>query len=392
MEKKIITIKIKADLIPTFMTYIKDVGKIDTAIARIKVSDLKYFPAEANPRSFHEGTTTKKIETTISEEPELFEVLNRGLTIICSDLIYDKGEVTFVFSDKNQGLVDGGHSFNVAMRHRDANANIIAKVIYGDGAAALANRISETFNTTEKVKEMSLNNLRGYFDFIKKEMINEPYYFDIKWEENSRKRIPCTRIIGLLNSFDPDRWGHGGISEKAPTDSYNSARHTQLEYAKMYEKYGETIENPYFSLKNVVTDIIELFDYVENNFVRLYNRVGRYKTLSVTLPDKSKVKLNDIDKGKKLRTVFSENTLPGYVPTPIIYAIIAPMRIFLERDKDGFWYFIADPKQIIEAIGPQLIKYALDYYQIWNPSAAMKDPKFWIYLYDKTILLKNKIQ
>jgi len=390
---KTTNITIKAEMIPAFRTNIEGIGEVDTAIMRIKVSELKFLPREANPRSFHEGSTTKKIETTIQEEPELFEVLNRGLTIVCDDCIYSKGgDVTFVFTDKTQGLVDGGHSFTVALRNKDSNAKIMAKVIYGKGAVALANKISETFNTTEKVKEMSLNNLRGYFDFIKKEILNEPYYFDIKWEENSKKRILCTRIIGLLNSFDPDRWGHGDICEKAPTDSYNSARHTQLDYAKMYEKYGETPENPYYALKNVITDIINLFDYTERNFVTLYNKVGRYKSLSVTLPDKTKTILNDIDKDKKQKTTFSNESLPGYIPTSLIYAIISPIRIFLEKDKYGFWYFITDPRLIFQQIGPQLIKYALTYYSIWNPNAAMKDPKFWVYLYDKTILLKNKMQ
>ena len=386
---KTTTVTIKAEVIPTFSTVIEGIGMVNTALVRARVGDLKFLPTKANPRSFHEGSTTKKIEATIQEEPQLFEVLNRGLTVVCSQCDFRKGEITFTFTDDTQGLVDGGHSFNIAIRNKEANAKIIAKVIYGKGAVALANRISETFNTTEKVKEMSLNNLRGYFDFIKKEILNEPYYFDIKWEENSKKRILCTRIIGLLNSFDPDRWGHGDICEKAPTDSYNSARHTQLDYAKMYEKYGETPENPYYALKNVITDIINLFDYVEHNFVTLYNKVGRYKSLSVTLPDKTKTTLNDIDKDKKLKTTFFDKPLPGYIPTSLIYAIISPMRIFLERDKDGFWYFITDPRLIFQQIGPQLIKYALTYYSIWNPSAAMKDPKFWIYLYDKTILLKN---
>lgn len=387
-------VTIKAEMIPTFSTFIEGIGKVETADLRINFEDLKFLPKEANPRSFHEGTTTKKIEHTIQDEPKLFEVLNRGLTIVCSDCLYEKGGlVTFIFTDnKTQGLVDGGHSFEVAIRNKDADAKIMAKVIYGDGAVVLANRIAESFNTTEKVKEMSLNNLRGYFDFIKKELINQPYYFDIKWEENAKKRISCSRIIGLMNSFDPDRWGHGNICSKSPTDSYNSARHTQIEYGKFYEKYGETTENPYYAVKKCVPTIIDLFDYIEHDFIRLYNKVGRYQNVTVMLPDKTKTKLNDIDKDKKHKTTFSNEELPGYVPTHLIYALIAPMRIFMERDKDGFWYFISDPRLIFQQIGPRLIKLAIEYYPIWNPNSAMKDPKFWTYLYDKTILLKNELK
>lgn len=390
---KTTSITVRADLIPTFMTYIDGIGKVDTAIMRIKVSDLKFLPREANPRSFHEGSTTKKIEATIQEEPELFEVLNRGLTIVCSDCVYSKGEVTLIFTDKSQGLVDGGHSFTVAMRNKDKDASILAKVIFGEGAAILANRISETFNTTEKVKEMSLNNLRGYFDFVKKSLISEPYYFNIKWEENEKKPIPCTRIIGLMNSFDPDRWGHGEITNKVPSDSYNSSRHTQLDYAKKYETYGETTENPYYSLKNVIPQIITLFDWVETNFIRLYNKSGnkKYNTLNVTLIDKSKIKLIDLADGK-IKTTFSLEQTTGYVPSAFIYPLIAPMRIFLERDREGFWRFITDPRLVFDQIGPQLIKFALEYYSIWDPKSAMKDPKFWTMLYDKTILLKNSLK
>lgn len=383
---------IKGEIIPTFGTVIEGIGIVNTALVRARVSDLRFLPTKANPRSFHEGSTTKKIEATITEEPQLFEVLNRGLTVVCSNCDYSNGEVTFTFTDDSQGLVDGGHSFNVAIRNKEANAKIIIKVIYGNGAEMLANRISETFNTSEKVKEMSLNNLRGYFDFIKKELINKPWFFDIKWEENASKRIPCTRIIGLMNSFDPDRWGHGEIINRAPTDSYNSARHTQLDYARKYETWGETVDNPYYALKKVVPQIVDLFDWVEQNFVKLYNKVGRYKSISITLPDKSKMKLVDINKDKKFKATFSGNELVGYVPTSLIYAIIAPMRIFLEKDKDGFWCFNTDPRLIFDEIGPQLIKLALEYYPIWDPNSALKDPKFWVYLYDKTILLKNSLK
>lgn len=387
------TTTIKGEFIPTFGVCLDDIGVVNTAIARISVADLKFLPTEANPRSFHEGPTTKKIEGTITSEPQLFEVLNRGLTIVCSKCEYEKGEVKFTFTDKSQGLVDGGHSYNVALRNKNANAKIIIKVIYGDGAEILATRISETFNTSEKVKEMSLNNLRGYFDFIKKSIINEDYFFSIKWEENENKPIPCTRIIGLLNSFDPDRWGHGEICNRVPSDSYNSARHTQLDFASKYKKYGESTDNPYYAMKNVIPEIIALFDFVENNFIRIFNKSGskKYKDLTVTLPDKSKTKLININEGK-MKTTFSliENT--GYVPSGYVYPLIAPMRIFMERDKDGFWYFITDPRLIFDQIGPQLIRFALEYYTIWDPKSALKDPKFWTYLYDKTILLKNSLK
>ena len=387
------TINMKAELIPTFATVIDGIGVVNTAIARISVADLKFMPTEANPRSFHEGPTTKKIEGTITNEPQLFEVLNRGLTVVCAKCEYKNGEVKFTFTDSSQGLVDGGHSYNVALRNKDSNAKIIVKVIYGDGAELLATRISETFNTSEKVKEMSLNNLRGYFDFIKKSIINEEYFFSIKWEENENKPISCTRIIGLLNSFDPDRWGHGEICNRVPTDSYNSARHTQLDFAAKYQKHGETANNPYYAMKNIIPEIVELFNFAENNFIRIFNKGSnkKYKDITVTLPDKSKVKLININEGK-MKTTFSLTENTGYVPSSYVYPLIAPMRIFMERDKDGFWYFISDPKAIFEAIGPQLIKFALEYYSIWDPKTALKDPKFWTYLYDKTILLKNSLK
>ena len=386
------TTTIKGEFIPTFGVYIDNIGVVNTALIRVKVSDLRFFPTKSNPRSFHEGSTTSKIEATIQKEPQLFEVLNRGITVVCSGCNYSKGEITFTFTDDSQGLVDGGHSFTVASRNREQNANIIIRAFYGSGAEVLATRISETFNTSEKVRDMSMNNLKGYYDFIKKQIINQPWYFDIKWEENSKKRISCNRIVGLLNSFDPDRWGHGEMTNKMPTDSYNSARHTNDNFAELYQKYGESTDNPYYALSKVIVQIIDLFDYIEQNFVRLYNKIGRYKSINVTLPDKTKTKLIDIDKNKKFTTTFTNVKLQGYIPTPLIYAIIAPMRIFLERDKEGFWYFIVDPKTVFEQIGPKLIKFALDYYSIWDPKSAMKDPKFWTMLYDKTILLKNELK
>jgi hypothetical protein len=395
MEMNQTTVTMKGEFIPTFGTVIDGIGTVNTALVRVRTTDLKFLPTKANPRSYNEGgTTTKKIAETLSNEPELFEVLNRGLTVVSSDCTYKAGNVIFTFTDDSQGLVDGGHSFYTAMKNQSSNAKVIIKVIYNNGAEELANRISETFNTSEKVKEMSLNNLRGYFEFIKKELKNKEYFCDIKWEQNAKKRISCSRIIGLMNCFNPVKYGHGIFGEKTtgnPSDSYNSEIHTQNDFKKCFEEYGETINNPYFKMKYVIPELIELFEWAECNFVRLYNKNKgcSYNKVTATLPNKTKVKLFEMDGGNHT-TMFYNKELGQYIPMPFIYPIIAPLRIFLEEDKDGFYYFIVDPKEILEEVGPYLIKYVLsNYLDNYCTTVIMKEPTFWSTLYEKTIIFKN---
>jgi len=141
----------------------------------------------------------------------------------------------------------------------------------------------------------------------------------------------------------------------------------------------------------VFVELIELFEWAECNFVRLYNKNKgcSYNKVTATLPNKTKVKLFEMDGGNHT-TLFYNKELSQYIPMPFIYPIIAPLRIFLEEDKDGFYYFIVDPKEILEEVGPYLIKYVLsNYLDNYCTTAIMKEPTFWSTLYEKTIIFKN---
>jgi hypothetical protein len=403
------------EVIPTFETE-TDTGTVHTALVRVEAKDLVFFPMKANPRSYNEGgSTTKKIKRTLVEEPQLFEVLNRGITVVCDSIKFDDGEVLFTFSSWSQGVVDGGHTMTTAIKTVKAeednltnHAKVTIKVMYGPGVVALASRISETYNTVEKVSQMSMNNLRGYFDPVKENLKPASYFNDIKWEQNEKGcRISCNRIIGLLNSFDPSRWGqHNGIISQ-PTDSYNSASHTQLDVQKLYETKGFTIENPYFALSKVTSQIIDLFEWTEHNFPMLYekNTGKKYVKLEVTLPTGRKVNLSSFteggtvikeDNGEKRtvhKTYFYGDVVPSYVPTSLIYAIIAPMRRLLERDGEGFYYFIIDPVKMMEMIGPAVVTRAINFYpKTWDPYNMLKDPNFWAALESVTIEEMNRLK
>lgn len=404
------------EIIPTFETEIEN-GVVHTALLRVEAQDLRWFPSKANPRSYNEGgSTTKKIKKTLEVEPDLFEVLNRGITVVCDSLKYKDGEVIFNFSSWSQGVVDGGHTMTTAIKTVKTDedipsnhAKVTIKVMYGPGVVSLASRISETYNTVEKVSQMSMNNLRGYFDPIKEVLKPFSYFSYIKWEQNEKGcRISCNRIIGLLNSFDPKRWGQNSGIVSQPTDSYNSASHTQLDVQKQYETKGFTVENPYYALSKVTGQIVELFEWAEHNFPMLYekNNPGKkYIRLEVTLPTGRKANLSSLtesgvtvkgEDGEKrivYKTYFHGDTLPSYVPTSLIYAIIAPMRKLLERDKNGFYYFIMDPIKMFEIVGPAVVTRAINFYpKTWDPYNMMKDPNFWAALESVTIEEMNKLK
>ena len=401
------------EVIPTFETEI-DTGTVHTALVRVEAKDLVFFPMKANPRSYNEGgSTTKKIKRTLVEEPQLFEVLNRGITVVCDSLKFNDGEALFTFSSWSQGVVDGGHTMTTAIKTVIADednltnhAKVTIKVMYGPGVVALASRISETYNTVEKVSQMSMNNLRGYFDPVKENLKPTSYFNDIKWEQNEKGcRISCNRIIGLLNSFDPSRWGqHNGIISQ-PTDSYNSASHTQLDVQKMYETKGFTPENPYYALSKVTSQIIELFEWTEHNLPMLYEKSTgkKYVKLEVTLPTGRKANLSSFVEGAKTvkdddehivyKTYFHGDNIPSYIPTSLVYAIIAPMRRLLERDKNGFYYFIVDPIKIFEIVGPAVVTRAINFYpKTWDPYNMLKDPNFWAALESVTVEEMNKLK
>ena len=108
-EKKAIIIKFEAPAEQTVGDVTKIVGLVQ---ARFFVSIIDSLNLEANPRSSKTGAVTDAIQETISEKPELFPFMSKGVLLASSR--YERLERSRIKIDpanpQIEGILDGGHN------------------------------------------------------------------------------------------------------------------------------------------------------------------------------------------------------------------------------------------------------------------------------------------
>lgn len=108
-EKNTIIIKFEAPAEQTVGDLTKIVGLVQ---ARFFVSIIDSLNLEANPRASKTGAVTDAIQETISEKPELFPFMSKGVLLASS--CYERLERSRIKIDpvnpKIEGILDGGHN------------------------------------------------------------------------------------------------------------------------------------------------------------------------------------------------------------------------------------------------------------------------------------------
>lgn len=360
-----------------------------TINARVLVKDVpENIWMDTNPRKQNFKTNVaKKIENNLLCSPtDNFHLLNRGILIsayharvITRD---EKKYVEIYLKDKAvHGNIDGGHTYTIICTNKNlitftkrVNIEIMTGIeeFYEDLAAAR--------NTSVQVQDKSIAELQNKFDIIKDALMDEPYFENIAYKENSEGEIDISDLISILTMFNIERFG----DKKHPIIAYNSKKRCVDLYLEDYEK-GE--ENPYVKMQSIMVDIFALVDYIENNIAKAYNQTGgKYGAIKGVVCS---------TKDKKFDRVFGQ---PGQKsdyssPKGFLYPIIGAFRSLLEED-DGVMIWKEDPIKVFEAIGSQLISSVVDTNKTLgnNPNATGKFSGLWENLYTAVEIyyLKNK--
>ena len=147
-----------------------------------------------NPREPSLNTHSKPIRgmlDTITNNPKLFVINNRGLTITAQSLQYSNLRKEIVLDLTNEqlhGLLDGGHTymFLEKLYSNDVDLSDIMlklEIIVGFNNINEVINIADARNTSTQVKEQSKQNARGYYDLIKEAIKDKPYANKISYKE-----------------------------------------------------------------------------------------------------------------------------------------------------------------------------------------------------------------
>ncbi|HII4444905.1 TPA: AIPR family protein [Clostridium perfringens] len=318
--------------------------------------------SEVNPRGQNlKSKPAKDMDLTLTGDGrDIFHFLNRGISISAFECsvknVKDKKEVTIIFADPNEhGTFDGLHSLKILLRALSSDKVLGEKHVMLEvftGVEDILFDLARARNTSTQVKEKSLANLEGKFDFLKEGLKDECFFDNISWVENDEGAISINFIIQILTAFN-HKLGH-----KSMPKTYSGAGSCEKAYIKEYDN-NILEDNVYYKLSPLYSDIFKFVDHVLVSLPAIYNRNG-YET----------------DRGifGKLRGITykpdffpllftpANKKISYKIPNAFYFPILAAMRQLYKENEQGLFEWIVDPITAFDAIGEKIVTKVMGFY------------------------------
>jgi hypothetical protein len=350
-------------------------------------------PDKVNPRSHDEacltGSVPKAIEDTLRKEPQDFWLANRGGFLLADRVKFDpdREHVSISLEDDDiHGLADGATTNAViaklqkqAATDEDLKVNL-AKARYNlDVVVGLTDhdriaKLVQGRNRSVQVKEWSLNDFRGEFDWLK-DLIDRrggPFFGKVGWEENSPAPVSVLDLISLATLFHPV-YSAASRKRSAPTVAFSSKGTADKRLI------DENMAPGYKALKPVLEDILRLYDHVYVNFEPTYEKYNR----EVHGKGSKLGKRKGIERHDTVLPLTGQNA-EYRVDKGLIFPLLAAHRALLEFSDQGTRWK-ADPKAFFDKFGPDLVGRLFDEYEKLgrNPASVGKNRSVYENLYEK---------
>lgn len=205
-----------------------------------------------------------------------FHLKNKGITIIADRIEKkDDDDVYTIFLDDTQGIVDGGHTYQLIQecldsirKHNDEEESTIEQYVKVEILTGLDPsfivEVAGGLNTAVQVQRMSLHNLDSGFDWIKAELNGMSYFSQIAFRENEKAIFDARDIVAIMELFNVAAFPDGDISH--PVRAYMSK-------AAVLDNFIDHPEQ-YKVLRPLLHDILVLHDIIRKDAMRLYNALG----------------------------------------------------------------------------------------------------------------------
>jgi hypothetical protein len=387
----------------------------DTIHAYVKIADLPLnLPSDVNPRAQNtESRVARQIQKGLLDDASVFHLLNRGLTVTAYDAEYDtqKQELKLALSSGHYGLVDGGHTYAVIRKNLAAqaangaeaktgkktpeeatpeegkeeeqerpefldNGYVRLEVMVGVKNELLVD-VARSRNTSAQVRDESLANLEGSFDWLKEVLAKTPFGAEIAYKENeddTQYPIDVREIIALLTLFHPNFQD----SEKPPIMGYTSK-------GRCLELFRDQPEG-FQQLKPIIPDILKLYDYVHFKFADLYKDIGGFTGIGEeTKKTQRGLKLAKVTGVKAIKEGFplyylGEKAYYAF-PDGWLLPVLSSLRAVVSYRGAAKWK--ANPFKFFDATGKSLVSSTLETSLSMgrNPNAVGKNRPHWIQLH-----------
>lgn len=301
-------------------------------------------PMDCNPRKQNmNSSVVKGIKKTLLEDDGLFHIFNRGITIT-AEKITIKGDTAIIeIKDTNtQGCIDGGHTYKSILECqpllRPGAQKVTVEVLTGKTVMDNFVKLAMARNRSQQVQDQSLAELDKLFDWVKETLANEP--FKVFYKENDEGNISIQTIVWIMaitNARFPIACH--SVRPAAALDEY-------IEYGK---EYGNSVkDNPFYACKNVLVDLLKLYDYCEVHFadkIKFFSRnskivkSGKFKSLIYMTPKRYKF------------------------PNQFLFPVFSAIREMLKVEEGGMIGWKVNPYDFIKEILPVLADMQFNVYK-----------------------------
>jgi hypothetical protein len=260
-----------------------------------------------------------------SEDGGFFHLKNLGIIVVADSVrkIAD-GVFDVVIDPARGGILNGGHTNQLLVDSQEKEPipdNYVLVAIRTGVPQKWVPEMSGGLNTTVQVQPKSLDNLAGYFKWIKEELGNEPYFKEIVFREGDDGSIDIRDIIAMMTCMNVARFPNS--SDESPIAAY--------EKKSQCLDWFESDEGSYRKLRPILKDILRLYDIIRAEARDLYNA------------DKSDGQgrkggaLSFVDQRKRgvFKFVFISEEKSYALNPAAAYPILAAFRWMVEEAADG---------------------------------------------------------
>ena len=282
-------------------------------------------PLDPNPRDQNTNRmVAKEVKKSLLSPNDLcFYIKNKGITMLAAE-VKAKGSNKNFFEIqclKGHGIVDGGHTYKIIQEAQksdeiDIPDNQFVKIEILTGIDPdYFSEIAGGLNTSMQVSDMSLENLRKHFDWIKDELKGEPYESKIIYRENAEGEVSILEIIAFLLMFLPDQ--DGSPQKNNPTVAYSSKSTCLKEFNKNLDRFKE--------MAPILRDILYLHDYIMYEAHSSYNATGGKAGLLYFMQQRT----------KPFHLIYTGQDVKYLMDNGVLYPILGAFRYLVTRHSDG---------------------------------------------------------
>lgn len=314
-------------------------------------------PVGLNRRVYRDVRESLEGTTTV---PGTFDLMNKGITILADSVkLVDKEKQIYdvTIDDELGGIVDGAHTASIiAESNLDGTtpAEQYVEVYIRTGVDdTIVPDIAKGLNTGMQVAPKSIFNLGNTFDWLKKEIANEPYGAMIAWKESDAFEYDVRDLISILETMNVFDFPNDG--GKHPISAYEKWSLPLQKFADDFEANKDDLSNSkYYRLRPILKETLALFDQIRHDFKTIHNENGG-----------AAGKLNIVEAASKSKGAFefpfSGLSAEEYRLTKgATYPIVAAFRNLVEVDEtNGKVQWIGGFKHVLKVwkeAGPELVK------------------------------------